>query len=241
MNRKSIIRAMKQRVYDANIALKSNGLVVLTWGNVSEINREEQVIVIKPSGVDYDVMQPEDMVLTDLKGNLLEEKSLNPSSDLATHVKLYQEFTNIQSVVHTHSDYAVAWAQANRDIPTYGTTHADTFYGSIPVTRQLDCDEVNFAYEEKTGQIIVETFKKRNINPNAIPGVVVLGHGPFTWGESPKKAVENSIVLNEVAKMAMMTEMINNQSQLIPDYLLDKHYFRKHGENAYYGQVVLNK
>jgi L-ribulose-5-phosphate 4-epimerase len=231
-----IIQQMKEDVCRANIRLKEEGLVVLTWGNVSQINRELGVIVIKPSGVPYSDMTPKDMVVTDLEGNVLDCDALNPSSDLPTHVELYKAFPDINAVVHTHSRHAVMWAQAGRDIPPYGTTHADTFYGPIPVTRQLTQSEVEEAYEDMTGKVIVEVFESRGIDPNAVPGVVVVGHGPFTWGASPNKAVENSIVLDEVAVMATETELINPDVKEIPNYLLDKHYFRKHGVNAYYGQ-----
>lgn len=230
-----ILQEMKQRVFEANLALPKAGLVKLTWGNVSEINRDLGIIVIKPSGVDYQTMKQEDMVVTDLDGNLI-EPGLKPSSDLATHVELYKQFPKINSVVHTHSKNAVMWAQAGRDIPSYGTTHADTFYGPVPCTRQLTDEEIDRAYELETGKVIVETFKEQEIDPLAVPGVLVYGHGPFTWGETPKKAVENSIVLDEIAEMAFITENINQTIQPIPQYLLDKHYFRKHGANAYYGQ-----
>lgn len=236
MTREEMIQAMKERVYAANLALPQAGLVKLTWGNVSEINRELGVVVIKPSGVAYKVMKAADMVVTDTAGNLLEGNRLKPSSDLATHIELYQQFPAINAIVHTHSKHAVMWAQAGRDIPSYGTTHADTFYGDVPCTRQLTKTEVEKAYELETGKVIVETFRERQLDPLAVPGVVVYGHGPFTWGESTKKAVENSIVLDEVAEMASVTEVIQPKIGSIPQYLLDKHYFRKHGANAYYGQ-----
>ena len=231
----TMINEMKQRVFEANLALPNAGLVKLTWGNVSEINRDLGIIVIKPSGVDYQTMKLEDMVITDLDGKIL-EVGLKPSSDLATHVELYKKFPEINSVVHTHSKNAVMWAQAGREIPSYGTTHADTFYGSVPCTRQLTDEEIQRAYELETGKVIVETFNELEIDPLAVPGVLVFGHGPFTWGETTKKAVENSIVLDEIAEMAFRTENINQKIQPIPQYLLDKHYFRKHGINAYYGQ-----
>lgn len=229
------IRKMKERVYIANLALPKAGLVKLTWGNVSEIDRELGVIVIKPSGVPYSKMKADDMVVTDLDGKVL-EAGMKPSSDLATHVILYKAFPEIHSVVHTHSKYAVMWAQAGRELPAYGTTHADTFYGPVPCTRQLTAKEVEESYEVETGQVIVETFKELAIDPQAVPGVLVYGHGPFTWGANPQKAVENSIVLDEIAEMALQTEGINSKIKPIPQYLLDKHYFRKHGKNAYYGQ-----
>ncbi len=236
MNREQIILEMKQRVFEANLALPKEGLIKLTWGNVSEINRKLGVIVIKPSGVSYDTMCAEEMVVTDLNGNPLEQDSLNPSSDLATHVVLYKNFEKIGAIVHTHSTNAVKWAQARRDIPAYGTTHADTFYGSIPCTRQLTREEIESEYEKETGKVIVETFKKRNIEPLACPAVIVYGHGPFTWGETVEKAVQNSVVLDEVASMALGTEQLKPTITAIDSYLLDKHYYRKHGINAYYGQ-----
>ena len=211
-------------------------LVKLTWGNVSEINRELGVIVIKPSGVPYKSMTKEQMVVTDLKGILLEKDSLKPSSDLATHVVLYKNFETVNAVVHTHSTNAVMWAQSGFDLKAYGTTHADTFYGSVPCTRQLTEDEVRNDYEENTGNVIIETFLERKLKPEEVPGVLVSGHGPFTWGETPLKAVENSLILDEVCLMAKETELINQRISSIPSYLLDKHYLRKHGKNAYYGQ-----
>lgn len=226
---------MKERVFQANLQLPAWGLVKLTWGNVSEINRELGVIVIKPSGVAYQNMQVEDMVVTDLAGNVL-VGNLRPSSDLATHVVLYQEMPSISAIVHTHSTNAVIWAQAGRDLPAYGTTHADTFYGQVPCTRPLSVTEVHQAYETHTGQVIVETFQERELNPDEVPGVLVYGHGPFTWGNTPEKAVENSLILDEVAQMARETEAINPAVTSIPQYLLDKHYLRKHGAKAYYGQ-----
>ncbi|MEI5991510.1 L-ribulose-5-phosphate 4-epimerase [Enterococcus termitis] len=236
LTNKMLIEEMKARVFAANLALPEAGLVKLTWGNVSEINREAGIIVIKPSGVPYNVMQVQDMVVTDLNGKPLEDAGLRPSSDLATHVELYKTFKEINSVVHTHSKNAVMWAQAGREIPAYGTTHADTFYGVVPCTRQLTEAEVDSEYELETGKVIVETFKDRSIDPLAVPGVLVYGHGPFTWGQTPQKAVENSVVLDEIAEMACITEVVNDSIFPIPQYLLDKHFFRKHGINAYYGQ-----
>lgn len=236
MDREKVIREMKKRVFYANEQLPKEGLIKLTWGNVSEINRELGVIVIKPSGVDYAKMKIDDMVVTDLQGNLLEEDSLRPSSDLPTHVVLYREFPTVGAIVHTHSVHSVQWAQAKRDIPAYGTTHADTFYGNVPCTRDLTEEEINQRYEEATGDVIVETFKERQLDPLACPAVLVSGHGPFTWGENVTKAVQNSIVLDEVAKMATVTEQLSPKIARIDQYLLDKHYYRKHGANAYYGQ-----
>ena len=236
MSRADVIEEMKQRVYEANMELPNLDLVKLTWGNVSEINRELGVIVIKPSGVPYKSMTKEQMVVTDLKGILLEKDSLKPSSDLATHVVLYKNFETVNAVVHTHSTNAVMWAQSGFDLKAYGTTHADTYYGSVPCTRQLTEDEVRNDYEENTGNVIIETFLERKLKPEEVPGVLVSGHGPFTWGETPLKAVENSLILDEVCLMAKETELINQRISSIPSYLLDKHYLRKHGKNAYYGQ-----
>lgn len=237
MCRDQLIKEMKERVYRANLLLPEYGLVRLTWGNVSEINREEGLIVIKPSGVPYANMKMEDMVVTDLEGNSLEENSMNPSSDLPTHVALYQHFKAINSVVHTHSTNAVMWSQSGCDLKAYGTTHADAFYGSVPCTRQLTRQEVEEAYEWNTGQVIIETFEGRHIDPVEVPGVLVNGHGPFTWGATPEKAVENSLILDEICLMARETEHINHKVDRIPAYLLDKHYLRKHGAHSYYGQA----
>lgn len=236
MSRESKIDEMKERVFQGNLQLPNWGLVQLTWGNVSEINRELGVIVIKPSGVDYETMTADQMVVTDLDGHSLNEDSLNPSSDLPTHVVLYKAFKEVHSVVHTHSKNAVNWSQAGRDLPVYGTTHADAFYGPVPNTRQLTEKEVEEAYEINTGNVIVETFTDREIDPLAMPGVLVNGHGPFTWGDSTEKAVENSLILDEICSMAQSTESIMNNNNLLPQYVLDKHYYRKHGDNAYYGQ-----
>lgn len=236
MNQEKIIQDMKERVFKGNLQLPKWGLVKLTWGNVSEINRDLGIIVIKPSGVDYETMTADQMVVTDLEGNLLSEDSLNPSSDLPTHVVLYKDFEEVNSVVHTHSKHAVNWAQSGRDLPVYGTTHADTFYGSVPNTRNLTQQEVEEAYEVNTGKVIVETFTERNIDPLAVPGILVNGHGPFTWGGNTLEAIKNSLILDEVCSMAESTELIMNEDNQLPQYVLDKHYFRKHGENAYYGQ-----
>lgn len=232
---KEIIREMKERVFQANLQLPNWGLVKLTWGNVSEINRELGVIVIKPSGVDYQAMTADQMVVVDLDGNPL-EKGYRPSSDLPTHVYLYKHLVNIKAVVHTHSTNAVAWAQAGRSLPVYGTTHADTFYGEVPITRHLTSEEVTEAYELNTGKVIVETFENQNLDPLAIPAVLVNGHGPFTWGTTTQKAIENSLVLDECCQMAQITEAVRSNAEKLPQYVLDKHYYRKHGANAYYGQ-----
>ena len=230
-----VINDMRKRVCDANQSLPKHGLVKFTWGNVSEVNRELGVIVIKPSGVDYDELTPENMVVTDLDGKVL-EGDLRPSSDLPTHVQLYKAWPGIASVVHTHSTEAVGWAQAGRDIPFYGTTHADYFYGSIPCARSLTKDEVEVAYEKDTGLVIVEEFERRGLNPVEVPGIVVRNHGPFTWGKNPENAVYHSVVLEEVSKMNRFTEQINPRVEPAPQYILEKHYQRKHGPNAYYGQ-----
>ncbi|WP_159543411.1 L-ribulose-5-phosphate 4-epimerase [Streptococcus halichoeri] len=226
---------MQQRVCEANKALPAHGLVKFTWGNVSEVDREAGLIVIKPSGVDYDRLTPENMVVTDLEGHIL-EGDLNPSSDLATHVQLYKAWPAIGGIVHTHSTEAVAWAQAGRDLPFYGTTQADYFYGAIPCARSLSEAEVNRAYEKETGTVIIEEFTRRGLDPLAVPGIVVRNHGPFTWGKDPAQAVYHSVVLEEVARMNRLTEQINPRVEPAPKYIMDKHYLRKHGPNAYYGQ-----
>lgn len=233
--KKQRISEMKDRVYEANVRLPKEGLIKLTWGNVSEVDYDYEIIVIKPSGVPYGTMTADQMVVTDLEGNIL-EGDYKPSSDLPTHIVLYKHFKDIRSVVHTHSKYAVMWAQANRDIPPYGTTHADAFYGPVPCTRDLSAKEIESAYEVETGNVIVETFTERSINPHAVPGVIVHSHGPFTWGSTVDEAVENSIILEEVADMALHTNILTPGQQEISKYLLDKHYLRKHGSNAYYGQ-----
>ncbi len=234
-----MLEDLKQKVYEANLKLVEYGLVILTWGNVSAIDRNKGLVVIKPSGVAYDKMRPEDMVVMDLSGRKYSGR-LNPSSDTPTHLEIYRNFPEVMSIVHTHSPWAVAWAQAGRDIPAYGTTHADFAYGDIPCTRALTEDEVKDDYELNTGKVIVEEFGKRGIKPEECPAVLVHRHGPFTWGKDEIQAVQNSLILEEVAKMAFKTESIatlSGDSDVgIEDYLLDKHYLRKHGENAYYGQ-----
>lgn len=224
---------LKKEVYEANMELPRRGLITYTWGNVSGIDREQGLFVIKPSGVNYDELKPEDMVVMDLQGNKVEGR-YNPSSDTATHLELYLAFPEIGGVVHTHSPSATAWAQAGRSIPCYGTTHADYFYGEIPCTRSLTADEVKNSYEKNTGLIIIETFKGRN--PMHVPGVLCKNHGPFTWGKDAAEAVHNSVVLEEIAKMNLMTEQLSSSMPPAPDYLQDKHFLRKHGPNAYYGQ-----
>lgn len=235
-----MLEELKQKVFEANLQLVKYNLVVLTWGNVSGIDREKGLFVIKPSGVSYDKMTAEDMVVVDLNGNKV-EGTLNPSSDTPTHCELYKKFENIGGVVHTHSSWACAWAQAGRDIPAYGTTHADFANGAVPCTRGLTREEVNSSYELNTGKVIVEEFAERGISPEECPAVLIHRHGPFTWGNDPFKAVENALILEEVAKMALRTEqaasLSDNSNIGIEGYLLDKHYQRKHGKNAYYGQI----
>ena len=198
-----------------------------TWGNVSAIDREKGLIVIKPSGVPYEELSPENMVVSDLEGNVV-EGDLNPSSDLPTHVELYKAFAEVGGIVHTHSTEGVAWAQAGRDIPCYGTTHADTFYGAIPCARALTPEEINGAYEKETGKVIIEEFQKRSLDPMAVAGVTVRNHGPFSWGKDEQAAVYNAVVLEETARMARYTEGINPDVKEVPQALKDKHYLRKH-------------
>ena len=228
-----MLAELKQRVFEQNIRLVKSGLVVLTWGNVSGINREKGLVCIKPSGVSYETMTADDMVIIDMDGNVVEGK-YRPSSDTPTHLYLYKAFPQIGGIVHTHSTNAVAWAQAGEAIPAYGTTHADAFYGSVPCARALTKEEIETAYEHNTGVVIEEAFKGKDYN--AVPAVLVKSHGPFTWGKTPENAVETAITLEEVAKMAILTRQINGNVTDVDGYLLDKHYFRKHGKNAYYGQ-----
>ena len=234
-----MLEELKQKVFEENLRLVKNGLVVLTWGNVSEIDRESGLVVIKPSGVPYETMTADDMVVMDLNGNKVEGR-LNPSSDTPTHLELYRKFDSIGGIVHTHSSWGCSWAQAGRDVPAYGTTHADFANGAVPCTRGLSSEEVNGDYELNTGKVIVEEFAKRGINPDECPAVLIHRHGPFAWGKDSHKAVENALILEEVCKMAYRTEAVaslSNDSNIgIEDYLLDKHYQRKHGKNAYYGQ-----
>ncbi|GMA66045.1 L-ribulose-5-phosphate 4-epimerase [Alicyclobacillus fastidiosus] len=226
---------LKKEVYEANMLLPKYNLVTFTWGNVSGIDKASGLIVIKPSGVPYDKLQAEDMVVVDQDGNVVEGK-YKPSSDTATHIRLYQEFGEIGGIVHTHSPWAVAFAQAGMAIPIAGTTQADYFYGDIPVTRAMTPEEIETDYEKQTGDVIVETFKVKNIDPNHVPGVLVNDHGPFTWGTDPGNAVHNSVVLEEVAKMTLLTMQLNPYNLTIDQHLLDKHFLRKHGKSAYYGQ-----
>ena len=226
------IRELKERVYSANLMLKHNNLITLTWGNVSEYDREMGLVAIKPSGIDYDTMTAEDIVVTDLDGNVACGR-LRPSSDLATHIQLYKGFDTVCAVAHTHSRWATVFAQAGLDIPMLGTTHADAFYGDVPCTRELTAEEIAGEYERATGDVIVERFKA--LDPTAIPGVVVKSHGPFTWGADAFDAVKSSIILEEVAMMAYHTLRLNSEVKFSEE-LAYKHYARKHGHNAYYGQ-----
>lgn len=230
-----MLEELKRRVYEANMLLPKYGLVTFTWGNVSEIDRESGYFVIKPSGVDYETMTPDDMVVMDLNGNRIEGR-YKPSSDTATHIELYKKYPDIGGIVHTHSPEATSWAQAGRSIPLYGTTHADYFYGDIPCTRSLTAEEIEEAYEQNTGRVIIETFESQQMNPVYTPAVLCKNHGPFAWGKDAQEAVHNAVVLEEVAKMAAKTESINPKAEKAPDYLKDKHFYRKHGANAYYGQ-----
>lgn len=228
-----MLEALKQSVLEANLELPERGLVVYTWGNASGIDREKSLIVIKASGIKYEEMTTEHMLVVDMDGKVVEGK-YRPSSDTPTHLALYKAFPDIGGVVHTHSTWATVWAQAQKGIPCYGTTHADYFYGEIPCTRKMTDGEINGEYEAETGAVIVETFS--GINPLFVPGVLVAGHGPFTWGKNAHEAVHNSVVLEETAKMAYGTRMLNAGIQPVQKALLDKHFLRKHGKNAYYGQ-----
>lgn len=228
-----MLEELKRQVYEANMELPRRGLITYTWGNVSGIDRAAGLFVIKPSGVDYDKLKPEDMVVMSLDGKKV-EGTLNPSSDTATHLELYKAFREIGGIVHTHSPMATAWAQAGRALPCYGTTHADYFYGEIPCARNLTEKEIEDGYEKNTGLVIIETFQGKN--PVYVPGVLCKNHGPFTWGKDAAEAVHNAVVLEEVAKMNLYTELLNHQVQPAPQCMQDKHFMRKHGPNAYYGQ-----
>ena len=228
-----MLEALKTKVLEANLALVKHNLVTFTWGNVSGIDREKNLVVIKPSGVEYDTMTVNDMVVVDLEGNVIEGK-WKPSSDTPTHLELYKAFQNIGGIVHTHSRNATAWAQAGRGIPAYGTTHGDYFYGEIPCTRQMTAAEIGGEYEKETGKVIVETIGGRSADD--IPAALVYSHGPFAWGTDPENAVHNAVVLEELAFMAAQTEILNPNVTQMQQELLDKHYLRKHGKNAYYGQ-----
>jgi len=227
-----MLEKLKEEVYRANLDLVEHGLVIFTWGNVSGIDRERGLVVIKPSGVSYDEMRPEDMVVMNLYGQVV-EGSLKPSSDTPTHLVLYRQFQNIGGVVHTHSEWATSWAQAGKGIPALGTTHADYFYGEIPCTRKMTKEEIEKDYELETGKVIVERFKE--LNPDQVPGVLVNNHGPFSWGTDAHNAVHNAVVMEEVAKMTFRTLQLNPETKM-DQVLLDKHFLRKHGKDAYYGQ-----
>lgn len=229
-------RDLQEEVCEANRKLVDHKLVVLTWGNVSGIDRKLGVVAIKPSGVEYNCLTPKDIVVLSLENGKQLAGELRPSSDTPTHMELYRSFSSLGGIVHTHSPYATAWAQCNRQLPCLGTTHADHFYGNIPVTRILTDAEIESAYEKNTGRVIVELFETQRINPDHMPAVLAPHHGPFTWGTSPAAAVENAIVLEEVAKMAAFTVSISPKPDHIPSHMLDKHFLRKHGPGAYYGQ-----
>ena len=232
-----MLEDLKQKVFKANLDLPKHGLVTFTWGNVSGIDREKGLVVIKPSGVDYETMTAEDMVVVDLKTGEKVEGDLNPSTDTPTHLELYRACKDIQGGVHTHSRNATSFAQAGIDIPALGTTGADYFYGDIPCTRPMTKAEIEGEYELETGKVIVETFKQRGINPKDVPACLVYSHGPFTWGKSPDNAVYNAVVLEEVAFMAYHAMTLNPRIGRMQQDLLDKHYLRKHGAHAYYGQI----
>lgn len=230
-----MLEELKQQVYEANMRLPKLELVTFTWGNVSGIDREQGLFVIKPSGIEYEKLSPADMVVVDLDGKVV-EGDLNPSSDTMTHAVLYKAFPNIGGIVHAHSPWAVSFAQAGVDLEAMGTTHADTFYGDVPVTDALTKEEIESAYEENTGKVIVRTFAERGIDPDAVPAVLVKQHGPFTWGPTAAKAVETAKILEVVAEMNYHALQLTRADIRVPQYLLDKHYYRKHGANAYYGQ-----
>ena len=230
-----MLEKLKQSVYEANMELPRRGLVTYTWGNVSGIDREKGLVVIKPSGVRYEELTPDKLVVLDLDGKVV-EGALNPSSDTKTHLELYREFPALGGVVHTHSPCAVAWAQAGRDIPCYGTTHADYFYGPVPCARALTPEEIDEDYERNTGRVIVEEFRARGIEPAHVPAVICRCHGPFAWGADAAEAVYHAAVLEEVAHMALLTLAVDADAVPAPQHLQDKHFMRKHGPQAYYGQ-----
>ncbi|MEG0913698.1 MAG: L-ribulose-5-phosphate 4-epimerase [Oscillospiraceae bacterium] len=230
-----MLEKLKQQVYEANMLLPAHKLITFTWGNVSGIDRENGFVVIKPSGVEYDVMRPEDMVVVDLATGKKVEGDMNPSSDTDTHLELYRKFSEIAGIVHTHSRWATVFAQAGMDVPALGTTHADYFYGKIPCTRRMTDEEISGQYEHETGKVIVETFADKSAND--IPAVLVHSHGPFTWGTSPANAVHNAVVLEELCFMAWHNLSMNPTLPDMQKTLMDKHYLRKHGANAYYGQA----
>lgn len=230
-----MLEKLKEEVFQANLELPQRGLIKYTWGNVSAYDPDSKLFVIKPSGVDYQHLTADDMVVVDLNNQVV-EGSLNPSSDTPTHAVLYQQFPEIGGIVHTHSTWATIWAQAGLDVPAMGTTHADTFYGAVPCARFLTQAEIDSGYEHETGKVIVETFAERQLKPLEVPGVLLHGHGPFTWGKDAKSAVMNAVVLDEVCKMNLFTRELNHFAEALPQRILDKHYLRKHGKDAYYGQ-----
>lgn len=230
-----MLEELKNQVCRANLELVARGVVIYTWGNVSGISDDRKFMVIKPSGVSYDEMSPDDMVVVDVNSGQRVEGKWNPSSDTKTHLELYRKYSSIKGIVHTHSVNAVAFAQAGISIPALGTTHADYFYGNIPCTRELSQSEVMDDYETNTGKVIIETIENLNYDPMAIPGIIVKNHGPFAWGKNPSNSVYNAVVLEKVAEMALKTQILNPKAD-IKSYVLDKHYMRKHGPNAYYGQ-----
>jgi len=230
-----MLEELRQQVYKANMELQSRGLVTYTWGNVSGIDRERGLVVIKPSGVEYDDLTPEALVIVDLDGGVI-NGGLNPSSDTKTHLELYKAFRDIGGIAHSHSTFATSWAQACLDIPCFGTTHADYFYGAVPCTRCLTPEETGADYEGNTGKVIIETLNNRGINPVHLPGAVCSYHGPFAWGKDAAQAVYHAVVLEEAAKMALLTRLVRSDAAAAPQYLLDKHFLRKHGTGAYYGQ-----
>jgi L-ribulose-5-phosphate 4-epimerase len=227
---------LKQTVWEANLKIVEAGLVLLTWGNASAVDREAGAVAIKPSGVDYEKLRAADIVVLSLETGEKIDGDFRPSSDTPTHLELYRAFPNIGAIVHTHSTYATSWAQAGRDIPCMGTTHADHFHGAIPLVRQLTPDEIAEHYERNTGHVIVNCFRERKIDPDAVPGAILHGHAPFAWGKTAEKAVENAIVLEEVAKMNYFALTLNPHAENLPQSVLDKHFLRKHGPGAYYGQ-----
>jgi len=230
-----VLDKLKEEVFQANVDLPKHGLVKYTWGNVSAVDRDTGLFVIKPSGVTYEKMTAKDMLVVDLDGRVVEGE-LNPSSDTLTHAVLYKHYSQIGGIAHTHSTWATIWAQAGLDVQAMGTTHADTFYGPVPCARFLTEKEVNDGYEVETGKVIIETFEERGLDVLAVPGILLQGHGPFTWGKDAKSAVMNSVVLDEVSKMNFFTQKLNGLAEELPKRILDKHYLRKHGQNAYYGQ-----
>ncbi|EJM5006866.1 TPA: L-ribulose-5-phosphate 4-epimerase [Salmonella enterica] len=231
-----MLEQLKGEVLAANLALVAHQLVTFTWGNVSAVDNERQFMVIKPSGVEYGVMTADDMVVVDLSSGKVVEGGKKPSSDTPTHLALYRRYPQIGGIVHTHSRHATIWSQAGRDLPAWGTTHADYFYGPVPCTRLMTADEINGEYEYQTGQVIIETFEQRELEPSQIPAVLVHSHGPFAWGKDAADAVHNAVVLEECAYMGLLSQQLTPQLPAMQPYLLDKHYLRKHGKNAYYGQ-----